>query len=63
MSGCPHRLPALDISVWLEREAAKCANENPINHERAERLREAARLIRTQRADLVRLRMGKVGKV
>jgi hypothetical protein len=51
----PHHNGGIDISVWLDREATECANSNP---ERARRLREAATLIRTQRADLVAVRFG-----
>ncbi|HZP87544.1 MAG TPA: hypothetical protein VFB54_12050 [Burkholderiales bacterium] len=52
-NGSPHHHDRIDISVWLDREAADCIKSAP---ERAHRLREAATLIRTQRANLVAAR-------
>jgi hypothetical protein len=54
----PHHQPPVDITVWLDREAAKCASREHGNDSKAARLHEAAALIRKQRADLVAVRLG-----
>jgi hypothetical protein len=53
-----HHKPQIEISVWLDREATKCAALGHGVSEKAARLREAATLIRKQRADLVAARLG-----
>jgi len=55
----PHHKPQIDISAWLDREAVECAKRGHGNDSaRAARFREAAALIRKQRADLVVARLG-----